>query len=261
MLARADRELAVGLAVSRRAGRLGLQASLIGQEQPAEGASVSFRLPGGTPVTARPCGAGCYRALVDPHGSPRAVEVAIRGPGRPASTVSFPLPASVPGPPATALVRRAETTWHALETLVVHDSLSSGPGATIHTTWQFQAPDRLTYRIRNGPEAVVIAGRRWDRVPGQGWQVSDQDPIRQPVPLWEAVTNAHLLGSVTVRGRPAWEISFFDPRIHAWFTIRVDKATMRTLELRMVAQAHFMHQVYGPFNSPLRIAPPTKATP
>ncbi len=259
VLAREDRDLAVGLAVSRQAGRLALQASVISQEQPAQGLSVSFRLPGGPSIAARPCGAGCYRASAASQASPRAVVVAIRGPNRPLSTVSFPLPASLPGPSATALVRRAETTWRALATLVVHDRLSSGPGTTINTTWQFQAPYRLTYRIRNGPEAVVIGPRRWDRVPGHDWQASQQDPIRQPIPLWEAVTNAHVLGSTTARGRPVWEVSFFDPRIDAWFTIRVDKATARTLELWMVAQAHFMHQVYGPFNRPLRIVPPTKA--
>ena len=27
----------------------------------------------------------------------------------------------------------------------------------------------------------------------------------------------------------------------------------------MAAQAHFMHEVYGPFDSPLRIVPPLKA--
>jgi hypothetical protein len=260
VLAREDRDLAVGLAVSRRAGRLALQASVIGQEQPTQGLSVSFRLGGGNAVTTRPCGAGCYRALVDAASAPRKVEVAIRGPNRPDSTVSFPLPASLPGPPAAALVRRAETAWRALETLVDRDRLSSGPGNTIHTIWRFVAPHRLTYRITNGPEAVVIGARRWDKLPGHAWQGSEQDPIRQPIPLWEAVSNAHLLGSGTVLGRPVWEVSFFDPQIPAWFTIWVDKATMRTLELRMTAQAHFMHEVYGPFNRPLRIVPPTKAT-
>jgi len=259
VLAREDRDLAVGLAASRRDGRLALQASVIGQEQPAQGLSVSFRLPGGNAVPAESCGAGCYRALADPGSRPRSVEVAIRGPGRPDSTVTFPLPASLPAPSAAALVSRAETTWRALRTLVDHDRLSSGPGNTIHTLWRFQAPYRLTYRITNGPEAVVIGARRWDKLPGHGWQGSEQDPIRQPIPLWEAVSNAHLLGSARLRGRPVWEISFFDPQIHAWFTIWVDKATARTLELRMVAQAHFMHQVYGPFNRPLRIVPPTKA--
>jgi hypothetical protein len=261
VLAREDRDLAVGLAASRRSGRLALQASVIGQEQPAQGLSVSFRLRGAGAVKARACGAGCYSALVDPATVPQKVEVAIRGPNRPDSTVSFALPASLPGPAAATLVHRAEKAWHALETLVDHDRLSSGPGNTIHTLWRFVAPYRLTYRITNGPEAVVIGGRRWDKLPGHGWQGSEQDPIRQPIPLWEAVSNAHLLGSAMVRGRPVLELSFFDPQIQAWFTIWVDRATMRTLELRMVAQAHFMHEVYGPFNRPLRIDPPTRATP
>lgn len=259
VLAREDGDLAVGLAASRRAGRLELQASVIGQEQPAQGLSVAFRLGGGTAARAEPCGAGCYRAVVAARASPTLV-VAIRGPNRSGSAVTFPLPASLPGLPAAALVRHAEKTWRALETLVVHDRLSSGPGRTIDTVWQFKAPAELTYRIRNGPEAVAIGSRRWDRLPGQGWQGSEQDPIRQPIPLWEAVSNAHLLASAVLRGRPVWEISFFDPQIQAWFTIWVDKTTARTLELRMIAQAHFMHQVYGPFNRPLRIVPPTKAT-
>jgi hypothetical protein len=64
-----------------------------------------------------------------------------------------------------------------------------------------------------------------------------------------------------LHGRPVVEASFFDPQIHAWFTIEVERATIRTLELRMTAQAHFMHEVYGPFDSPLRIVPPAKAHP
>ena len=99
------------------------------------------------------------------------------------------------------------------------------------------------------------------RLQGQGWHESSQQPIRQPAPLWASVANAHLLGSTTLRGRPVWEIAFFDPTIPAWFTIWVDKATARTLELRMTAAQHFMHQVYGPFDMPLQIVPPTKAAP
>ena len=101
----------------------------------------------------------------------------------------------------------------------------------------------------------MIGDRRWDRLPGHDWQVSEQDPIRQPVPLWEAVANARVVGTATLHGRPVWKVAFFDPQIPAWFTIWVDRQTARTLELRMTAQAHFMHQVYGPFDGPLRIVP------
>jgi hypothetical protein len=61
---------------------------------------------------------------------------------------------------------------------------------------------------------------------------------------------------VSVDGRPAWRISFFDPGTPGWFTILVDKATMHTLDIRMTAIAHFMHDVYGPFNAPISITPP-----
>ena len=256
VLAQEDRDLAVGLAVSRRSGGLGLQASILGPDQPANGLSVSFD-SGGSSVSAKPCGAGCYAASLS-GASSHVVSVHIHGPNRPTSSVAFTLPASVPGPSAAALVRRAATTWRRLKTLVDHDRLSSGPGATIHTVWQFQALYRYTYVIRNGPQAVSIGTRRWDRLPGQRWQESQQDPIRQPIPLWQGVSNAHLLGTSTLRGRPVVRASFFDPQLHAWFTIVVDQAAMHTLDLHMTATAHFMHEVYGPFDSRLRIVPPRK---
>ena len=61
-----------------------------------------------------------------------------------------------------------------------------------------------------------------------------------------------LLGS-TAR---TWRIAFFDPRILAWFTAAIDRRTFRTLDLRMIAAAHFMHDVYGPFDAPVRIERP-----
>lgn len=245
VLAKEDRDLAVALAVMPT----GLaQASVVGQEGPASGLSVSVDA-----APARACGAGCYRARLGNTMS-RTVQVSIRGPHRPESTVSFQLPLAAPS--ATAIVRRAERTWRGLETLVVHDHLSSGPGSAVDTVWRFKAPHRMTYQIRNGPAAVSIGARRWDKLPGQRWEPSQQDPITEPIPLWESVSDAHLLGSTTLRGRAVWQVSFFDAQIPAWFTIWVDKASGRTLELRMVAQAHFMHQVYGPFNSPLTIVPP-----
>jgi hypothetical protein len=254
VLAREDRDLAVGLAVLRRPGRLALQASVLGPDQPVQGLSVAFD-PGGASVPAEDCGPGCYAASI-PLPAARSMQVSIRGPNMPASSVGFRLPASLPGAPATALVERAATAWRGLKSLVNHDRLSSGPGATISTVWRFQAPDRYTYEIRNGAEAVSIGTRRWDRLPGRRWQESEQDPIRQPVPLWESVANAHLLGTASVHGRRVVRASFFDPQLHAWFTIEVDPATMHTLDLRMTTTAHFMHEVYGPFDTPLAIVPP-----
>lgn len=75
-------------------------------------------------------------------------------------------------------------------------------------------------------------------------------------PDWDKVDDARLLGTVLVHGKAAWRISFFDPTTPAWLTILVDKATLHTVDVRMIAAFHFMHDVYGPFNAPIRIMPP-----
>ena len=51
-------------------------------------------------------------------------------------------------------------------------------------------------------------------------------------------------------------MTFFDSQTPAWFRARIDAKTDRLLDLRMVAAAHFMHDVYSSFNGPRQIAPP-----
>jgi hypothetical protein len=144
---------------------------------------------------------------------------------------------------------------------VFHDRLASDRKHVVITRWAVVAPDRLTYDIRGGSKAIVVGEKRWDRDPGTHWVESPQIPsLRQPVPFWVAVSDAHLLGRTTFRGRPVWKISFFDPRSEAWFEVLVDRQTLRTLDLRMNATAHFMHDTYGPFNGPLTIEPPPRAS-
>jgi hypothetical protein len=262
VLARQDRDLAVAIAASPTPGGVSLQASVIGQEGPADGLQVSFDVESRSAKAAgpaAPCGVGCYETRVTLGGKPERVAVEIGGRNRARSTVSFRLPAEWPPPDAADIVHRAERTWRALRSLVVYDHLASGPGQAITTHWRLVAPDREAYVIEGGPRAVVIGAKRWDRNPGGKWVPSAQDPIRQPVPFWLAVADAHLLGSETLRGSAVWHVSFFDPQIRAWFELWIEKSSGRTLELRMTAQAHFMHQVYGQFDRPLRVVPPTGA--
>jgi len=119
-----------------------------------------------------------------------------------------------------------------------------------------QAPDRLTYDIDRGYSAVIIGKHRWDKAPGGTWKRSPQLPITQPTPPWVAATNARVLGATTARGRPAWRVSFFDPKTPGWFTVVIDRETLRTLDLRMVTTAHFMHEVYGSFDAAPAIRAP-----
>jgi hypothetical protein len=45
-------------------------------------------------------------------------------------------------------------------------------------------------------------------------------------------------------------------RISGWFTVLVDKTSLRIYQVRMTATAHFMRDDYGAFNTTPAILPP-----
>jgi hypothetical protein len=236
---------AVALAVQRKA----LTATVLDPNgDPESGLNLSFRVAGSS-LPARSCGLGCYRATVAT--TPRRVEVVL-----PSGTASFRIPASTRA--GTAIVHRAARVFRDLRSLVYLESLRSGPTGGLLTTWRMSAPDRLSYQIRGGASAVVIGGRRWDRArPGAKWVESQSTSLQVPAPTWSSdATNAHVLGSATVNGRPVWIVSFVTPSVPAWFTAWIDKSDYRTLQLKMTAPAHFMFHRYTQFNGPVAIVPP-----
>ncbi len=256
-------EDALGLAVTPGSGTVGLQASVVGYPKGISGGisglAVRFQVKSrdGASVSADAvsCGAGCYRATAA-VAKPAKVTVILSRHSQ--SHIPFVLPDSWPPPSAASTVARAATVWRRLRTLEFDDKLSTGGSLTLNTLWKIVAPDRISYAIRGASSSVIIGDRRWDKAAGGArWQESPQLPVQQPQPFWVRATDARLLGTVSVHGKPAWRISFFDPETPGWFTILVDKATMHTVDIRMTAIAHFMHDVYGPFNAPISINPPT----
>jgi len=247
---------ALALAVLPHGSRLLLQASVLGPEgHGVKGLAVRFGVAGRA-SRAVACGAGCYRATLTSRGRPREVVVDVRGGGAPAHW-RVALPRQWPAPDATKLMAQAGAAWRSLRSLSYLDRLAAGPGQEVTTRWRIVAPDRVAYDVSSGGSAVIIGSRRWDRPQNGKWIESLQEPpLQQPLPFWAAVSNAHLLGSGRLRGRPVWDVSFFDPVTPAWFDVRVDKATHRVLDLRMITTAHFMHDTYGSFNGPVEIEPP-----
>jgi hypothetical protein len=216
------------------------------------GLQVSVQFGRGGEQRTDPCGAGCYQA--DVQGTPDSpVTVRIGG-----SPYRFDLP-PLPARDATGIVRRATGTWNELRTLVWHERLASSPVNVLHTVYRAVAPHSLAYTIAGRSAAVIIGGSRWDRIsPTAPWRRSIQNPpVDQPQPFWQQATDARLLGTERLGTHRVWRVSFFDPSTPAWFEASIDRATGRTLELDMVAASHFMHHVYGPFNAPVALAPPT----
>jgi copper transport protein len=187
---------------------------------------------------ASPCGSGCYERD-GPH--PTSVPVTIGG-----RQLVFPVPRDAPS--AAALVARATRVFGRLHSVTYLEDLASSPQNRIVSTFTLEAPNRFRYRIRGRGSATVIGARRWD-----GCVASQTVAQSQPTPIWQGpVTNAHVLART---GRDD-VVSFLNPTVPAWFTVRLDRRTLRPRELRMTATAHFMRHTYTAFNAPRKIFPP-----
>jgi hypothetical protein len=260
VFAREDGDDVLALAIVRRTGDdVELQASDVGQQGTGvDGLRVSFAVTAGGAAhtaTAQPCGAGCYRAAVALPAAPSQVRVDV---ARPARRTRWLVQVPTPWPPAdaSALIARATRVWHALKSLSYSDRLGSDATNVVLAHWQIVAPDRLAYQITKGSQAIIVGEKRWDRQRGGRWQESAALRLDQPEPFWVSATDAHVIGSGRFDGRPVWHVSFYDPRTPGWFLVSIDKGTARTLDLHMLATAHFMHDSYGQFNAPIKIVPP-----
>ena len=248
-----DKALALGIVPGT--DQVLVQASVVGpQGEGVSGLDVTFGAQGST-VAGRSCGAGCYRAALPSVGSPRAIDLAVGGDS--AMRWSVAVPETWPPADATRMLARAERVWRSLRSLSFDETLRSDERHGVTSSWQLQAPDRLAYQIVDGPSAVIVGKRRWDKLPGKPWKASSQLTIRQPTPPWVDATNARIVGTTVARGRPVLVVTFFDSRTPGWYTAIVDRGTFRTYDVRMVASAHFMHDRFHSFDESPAIRPPS----
>jgi hypothetical protein len=197
--------------------------------------------------SARACGSGCYAVDVKPG---RDVTVVVAGFGR-TRTASFVVPAHAP--PADALVRRAGAAFRSLRSVTYRERLASDDAHTLVAHWRLERPNRIEYSIAGGAQGIVIGSRRWDRdTPRARWVESAQTPLHQPATQWTYAANAHVVAQTS----SATTVSFVDPTIPAYFTVTLDRRTLRPRVLHMTASAHFMTDSYRGFNEPRAIRPP-----
>jgi hypothetical protein len=246
---------ALALGVVPQRGSVLAQASVVGpQGEGVSGLAVTFRVQGATKA-ATACGAGCYRATLATKGRPASVDLVLSGAQSAHWRVA--LPATWPPPDGAALLAHAGTVWRSLRSVSFAETLGSGAGHVVVSTWRIQAPDRIAYQVKDGYAGIVVGGTRWDRSPdAKHWVSSPQTRLTQPIPSWIKVTDAHVLGSASVGGRQAWRVSFYDPGTPGWYTVLVDKSSKRVYQVRMTATAHFMRDDYSSFNATPAILPP-----
>lgn len=238
------------LVLAQEDGRYGVALALVGRRarvivlDPSGGAATGLDVSvDGHAATS--CGRGCYSAAT--ANSAGRISVTVAG-----GTVAFDVPRRAPA--ATATIRRATRRFRSLRSVAYVERLSSGSGASIVTRWRVEAPNRASYAIAGGPQAVIVGGTRWDRTrAGAHWQRSEISPLELPEPVWgDESTNAHLLAATPATVTLSWA----NPSIPAFFTATFDRRTLHPLTLRMTAAAHFMRHRYLEFNEPRRIRPP-----
>jgi hypothetical protein len=186
------------------------------------------------------CGAGCYSAPVRPG----PLVVAVDG-----RSLTFTLPETAPS--AARLIAQVTARFRASSSIVFDERLASTPTNAIVTRFEVVAPHRLAYRIHDGPQAIVIGTRRWDRSsPSAPWQESQQTPLAVTQPYWHNPTNAHLVAPHT--------LTFLSRDIPAWFRVTLDARGSRPRLVHMTAAAHFMTDTFRGYDVPVVISPPSR---
>jgi copper transport protein len=201
------------------------------------------------------CGPACRRTGLDLHSGER---IGVRV-GRDVAPFQIP---RLPAPNGAALFARAEKRMHAVSALRLSEVF--GPGnPPVHSTYRFQAPDRMSLRSRDGFESVWVGSTRYIKDgPHASWFVQPNGPpLHVPYYVWDYVPTARvdprIVGTEVVNGKRTTELSFYGPNQGApvWFRLWIDRHDyVQKAEMR--AEGHFMNHLFSHFNAPNSIRPP-----
>lgn len=254
MLAERSGSVLVGLAAAE-GGPVDLL--LYGADQePLDDADVRVSIDDQPPIELVPgaCGEGCARLeTVALAGAPLRLAVTVSPPGGPSERVVLRLPARMP-PDGTALFEQATATMKALRSLRIEETLSTGT-FTLRSTWEIEAPDRLSIESSDGGRTVVIGDRRWDLVGGE-WVAGPADLGPQPSFPFEQGRNARILGTGTFAGQEVTRLAVFVLETQPWWFVLDVAPSGRILRERMLAPSHFMVDVFTGFDEAVSIEAP-----
>ncbi|TMK34677.1 MAG: hypothetical protein E6G58_11105 [Actinobacteria bacterium] len=215
----------------------------------------------GEPITLTRCADTCRKGRAKLRGGDRVtVDVGTPAGGR----AVFRIP-NLPAPSGELLLKKMQTTMGALTTYRLDETLTSGLGTTVDSTYAFAAPNSFESQVRepgSSGRTVWIGDTRYLREDNGSWQVEKGTPFL-PVPtyIWDSFKpyrDVRIVGSAVVDGMPSTEIAFAggDQELPVWFDLWVDaKGFVHRAQMR--APGHFMDHRYYDFDAPITIAPPT----
>jgi copper transport protein len=180
---------------------------------------------------------------------------------------TFRLP-DLPVAPGDQVLQRMLGTMGSLTSYRLDESLTSGLGTTVRTTYAFAAPNSFeSHVVESGStfSTVWIGDTRYTREGNGVWKVERGAPA-PPVPtyIWDSFQpyrDARILGSAQVNGVRTTELAFAggDQDLPVWFRLWVDaQGYVHRAEMR--APGHFMDHRYYDYDVPITIQPPKGAS-
>ncbi len=159
------------------------------------------------------------------------------------------------------MLQRVQERMHALGTYQV-DEVLGPPDLRFHTTYQYQAPDRMRVLSDDGGETVVVGTTIVTRSDAsQPWTERNAGaPLPVPSYMWDTHGDAqqyvgmHILGTATVDGIEDQVLAFAEigAQEPAWFKLWADPdGLVRRAEMR--ADGHVMDDTYTGFDAPVSI--------
>jgi len=231
---------------------------------PAATAALSVKATvNGEPVTLTQCADTCRKGRAKLRGGDGVtVDVGTPAGGR----AVFRIP-NLPAPSGELLLKRMQITMGAVTTYRLDETLTSGLGTSVDSTYAFAAPNSFESHVRepgSSGRTVWIGDTRYLREDNGRWQVEKGVPFL-PVPayIWDSFKpyrDVRIVGSTVVDGIQTTELAFAggNQDLPIWFELWVD-ATGLVHEAEMRAPGHFMDHRYYDFDAPITIQPPTGA--
>jgi copper transport protein len=180
---------------------------------------------------------------------------------------TFRLP-DLPVAPGDRVLQRMLGTMGSLTSYRLDESLTSGLGTTVRTTYAFAAPNSFESHVVEAGSTfstVWIGDTRYTREGNRGWKVERGAPaVPVPTYIWDSFRpyqDVRILGSARVDRVRTTELAFAggDQDLPVWFRLWVDaQGYVHRAEMR--APGHFMDHRYYDHGVPITIQPPKGAS-
>jgi len=213
----------------------------------------------GTDVALTRCADTCRRGMATLEGGERVVVSVGTADG---AQATFRLP-DLPVAPGDQVLQRMLATMGGLTSYRLDESLTSGLGTTVRTTYAFTAPNSFESRVvENGStfSTVWIGDTRYTREGDGTWKVERVAPaVPVPTYIWDSFRpykDVRILVRARVDGVQTTELAFAggDQDLPVWFRLWVD-ADGYVHRAEMRAPGHFMDHRYYNYDAPIRIEP------